>query len=966
MDGSHLIGRDSELASFDEVLDALEANEAGLLEVRGEPGIGKTSLLDELGNRARERNFIQVGARAAQFEHDVPFSVFVEAIDAYVSSQNQRTWDRLTEAQMAELGRVFPGLSEYGDPASVALDAERSRTYAAVRSLLETLAARRPLVLILDDVQWADEASLELIAHLARRPPKARVLIAVAHRPGEAPDLLTEAIHEGDRSGTLRTLEVEPLTAAAVTEFLGSSAGPKERDRLLRESGGNPFYLEQLQRGGPTADTALGLENAELEATVYEAPPAVTRSLERELRGLAPATRALIEGAAVAGDPFRLEIATVAAELSEADALAALDDLIEVDLVRTTEAPRRFRFRHPIVRKAVYASARPGWRLGAHTRIRDALTAEGAPATEVAHHVEQAAQPGDEAAVALLLAAGHEASQRAPAAAVHWFGAALELMPPEQMMERLMTLGVMARSLTAVGRLAEAEEVIFDLISMLPPGTEGRLQAVSGCASLRFALGRAEEARSLLLETLEATPEEDTTSRAMLDIALATLGSFSNDFEEIDRRARGALELVEGGSVPALESVATSLLAASAMRHADTGRAAELNDRASGLLEKLTPEEIQGSLEAMMWLCANEFFLERTRSSIGRSEWALDLARQTGQAHLLPVLMMSKNWSLNWLGRLAEAREAWEEMLELALVTGNIEFQAWAYAGLTEATTLLGELKTANQIGDRSREASMKAAGEQVSAYARMFPAHALIESGDPERGRAEILEACGGPELERVEPAFKGREWLNLTRAAIALGEIDEADTHAGRAEESASELELHGRNAWALTARAQVQLARGDAPGSADTALRAAAEAASSSAPIDAGRARLIAGEAFAADGDEARAIEELTLATADFAGCGAKLLEGAAAKQLRGLGQRVSRGGRHQGSATGSNELSPREREIAELVAEGRKNREIAATLFLSEKTVENHLSKVYAKLGISGRAAVGSRLASGKPD
>ena len=152
-------------------------------------------------------------------------------------------------------------------------------------------------------------------------------------------------------------------------------------------------------------------------------------SLAEELGSLAELERALLNGAAVAGEPFEPDLAAAVGELSLDDGLAALDALLARDLLRPTTVPRRFRFRHPLVRRAVYDSAPAGWRLRAHARAVSELEARGAAPTELAHHVERSAARGDEQAIAQLTAAGADAAPRAPAAAARWFEAALRLLP---------------------------------------------------------------------------------------------------------------------------------------------------------------------------------------------------------------------------------------------------------------------------------------------------------------------------------------------------------------------------------------------------------------------------------------------------------------------------------------------------------------------------------------------------------
>ena len=184
---------------------------------------------------------------------------------------------------------------------------------------------------------------------------------------------------------------------------------------------------------------------------------------------LTEGTRLVIQGAAVAGDPFEPELAAAAAATDEPSAMDALDELLSVDLVRPTDVPRRFRFRHPLVRRAVYESTPGGWRLSAHERTAAALAERGAPVAARAHHVELSARPGDAAAVAVLREAGEAAAQRAPATAARWFDGALRLIsdsaPAEERVELLLAR---AGSLAATGHFAESHAALLESIAVVP------------------------------------------------------------------------------------------------------------------------------------------------------------------------------------------------------------------------------------------------------------------------------------------------------------------------------------------------------------------------------------------------------------------------------------------------------------------------------------------------------------------
>ena len=360
----HVVGRAEELGALDDAVAALDGGEPGALLLVGAPGIGKTRLLAELAARADERGYIVLRGSASELERDLPFWVFVDALDEYVAGLDPRRLASLEPDVGAELARVLPSLSEFARPAEPALQDERYRAHRAVRDLLERLAATKPLVLVLDDVHWADSASVELLGALLRRPPAAAVLLALGARPRQLPDRLARALERA-----------APLGCAHPSGARG--AGARRRPtasgrRGRRRAGREPVRGERRQPVLPRAAGADAPDRAERrgrrawqESTCRPRwPPRWPRSSSL----LSAPARGLLEGAAVAGDPFEPELASAAAAMAEEAATEALDELLATELVRPTGVPRRFRFRHPLVRRAVYDSAPGGWALGAHER----------------------------------------------------------------------------------------------------------------------------------------------------------------------------------------------------------------------------------------------------------------------------------------------------------------------------------------------------------------------------------------------------------------------------------------------------------------------------------------------------------------------------------------------------------------------------------------------------------------------
>jgi predicted ATPase len=278
---------------------------------------------------------------------------------------------------------------------------------------------------------------------------------------------------------------------------------------LYARAGGNPFYLEQLARvPGDASPRARGDEDASV-------PAVVAAALAAELATLSSEAHRMLDGAAVTGDPFDPGLAADVADLPEREAFDALDELLARTLVRPVGAPRRFAFRHPVVRHAVYVAAPAGWRLGAHARAAAALARRGADTVQRAHHVEQAASPGDGEAVALLVAAGREARSHAPATAARFHAAALRLLPDvaEQRERRTELHVLLADARSAAGDSAGARETLLDALRTAEagpasgPGADpSRLAITVGLANAEWWLGHNESARRRLQVALAELP----------------------------------------------------------------------------------------------------------------------------------------------------------------------------------------------------------------------------------------------------------------------------------------------------------------------------------------------------------------------------------------------------------------------------------------------------------------------------
>jgi len=464
-----VVGRAAELQVFERALGLVDAGAWRAIGVLGEPGIGKSTLIAELGCLAAARGHLVLAGRVAELERDIPFGMWVDALDGHVSRDGAAALVGMADDQLAELAVALPAVRRVAGVAP-AVVVERHRVARAMRGLLERLAGACPVTILLDDSQWADPASADVIALLLHRPPAGAVLLALAARTGRAPTL-EGALERASRDRSADVLELGPLSREAADALLPASLGRGARARVHRESGGNPLYLEALVRAELTAPPAAA------RAGAPGVPRAVTVALAGEIAALGPRAQVLAQGAAVAGDPFDPSVAASAAGIGEEAALSALDELLAADVVRGTDRPRRFRFRHPLVRRAVYETAGGGWRLAAHARAAEELTTRGAPPAERAHHVERAAQPGDLPAVELLAAAADDTAPVAPATAAGWYEAALRLLPgtDEHAHRRRALLRGQGLALVSAGRPADASEVFGRLLAILPAAAAERV-----------------------------------------------------------------------------------------------------------------------------------------------------------------------------------------------------------------------------------------------------------------------------------------------------------------------------------------------------------------------------------------------------------------------------------------------------------------------------------------------------------
>lgn len=954
-----LVGRETAQAEIDDTIRALPNGPATVLSLSGEPGIGKTRLLGELAARADAHGHLVLEGRAAEFETDAPFAVFVDALDDYLAGAGTRVLEALAPAAQAHLASVFPAVPSPAGVSATPLQAERYRVHRAVRSLLDALAVTAPLVLVLDDLHWADPASAELVEHLIDHPPLGHVLIATGYRPAQLGARTRAGLHRAAADGRIHAVEVPPLSRPEAEELVGTDVDPHGMDALYAESGGNPFYLLELARRPHRSAPGAGPSG--------EVPAAVLASIDREIAALPDAVRLLAQGGAVAGDPFGLDDAVTAAGITTEDALAMIDALLSVGLTASTDVPRRFRFRHPIVRRAVYESAGGGWRIGAHRRLADALREQGAAPTRLAHHVAIAAEPGDDAAIAVLAAAGGATMAHAPAIAASRFESALGLLPAADP-RRPELLVPLATALGAAGRFADCRARIDEALTLLPPQAAGaRTGLTAFCAAIEHLMGEHASAHARLVAELDALPRQAPVEAATLLVQLAADALWRSDWVAMADWADRACQTARTAQATAVEAQGLGLLAWADFGVGRIRPALDALTRAETMVDDTPDRELVKEFGATFYLARAGFMLERFESAVRYAERGLAMGRAAGRDELFISLLTARSAGLRMLGRLDEAMADDQEAVESAQLVGHEQVLALALLDRIASAIAAGNLELALAAGEEAHHLTNRLGRSPASVVVGFLFGEALLAAGDANRSVAVALDGLGDPDVTSFAVPGRCNTWSLLARAEVARGRFDEAEEWLGRLDALLPFIEPLALPVWQTEhARASLLLAAGDADGAARAALLAVEAADRIHARIEAGRARTLAGRALGLVGRRDEAIARLEEACRALGSCGARRYHDEAARELRRLGVRVGRGGRRAAGDSGLTQLSGREREIAEMVADGLTNKEIGEALFISTRTVERHLSHIFDKLGLASRTQLSSVVAGARED
>ncbi|MFI1657149.1 AAA family ATPase [Streptomyces sp. NPDC020472] len=993
-DRAPFAGRERELARLD-ALSSARADGTGpaAVDVTGEPGIGKSRLLTEFAVRARGRGATVLHGRAGSAPgDDTPFQPFVDAL----ADLDPR--DHATAPDLAGLAELVEGA-------------------APVRRIATALGriAAPGLVLVLDDLHGADAASVALVDHLLRHPPRAPVLLVLARRERQTPPALASALARADDAGTLTRLTLRPLTPEECAQGPGAGLPPEQARDLHAASGGNPLYhralaLTRTHRGGTSGPAPMAAlldelaplgrtERSLVEATAVLGPratPELLATVTREDTGAAPwpvlrpgaggdAGRPAEEGADGAPRPSHRPgpddagcpspcgvpgaVPRPSAPRGAVDAApwppvpaavgAALRELVRRDLVRAEPAGRVLALRHPALSELLLGTLDPWRRRELHRRAAAALAAVGAPVTERAPHLVRAATVWDPATAAELVEAAERVTAADPSRAADWLGAVLDLLPdaPEHHGTRRELTLERAGALGSAGRVAESRDLLHRLIDEGrgeegAEGAEPRTSAVLLCAFMERHLGRYPEADALLRRELARTPGPRPDLRTRLVVEWGCRALFAARYPEVRHVVAETLDATRRRHDDAGTAEVLTLAALGEAYEGGTAAARAHAAEAAALTDSFTDGRLADHPESLVRLGWSEAFLERYGTAERHAARGIAMARRAGRPFALSQLLLCSAYVHLLTGRVGTALDQAEEALAVARVLGGAELVGFSRA--IRATVLLH----ARPLGDPDVPAAAEEAAATVgtaegwwATQARCMLAHAVPLDQDPHRVREVLLRSGGDRDLSRLQPSLRPGYLEVLTGAALAAGDLPEAERVARRALAEAESLGLPVQRSAARRAWGRVLARRGEPAAAARAFTEAAADGARSGAVLREAQGLLLAAPQLQASGDAEQAAGAWRGGRRLAAEAGARLLVDLADRTRPGPPRDEGTGGRLA-------VLTPREREISTLVAEGLTNQAVADRLCLSPRTVESHVARVYRKTGVETRAGLAS--------
>ncbi len=903
-----LLGRQRELAVLDRLLDTARDSHGAVLVVHGEPGVGKTALLEYAIEAGDDFRVVRTAGVEGEIELDY---AALQQLCAPLLEFNER----LPDPQRDALGVAF-GLNGGGQPPAPFL------VGLAVLGLLSEAAEQQPLLCVVDDAQWLDGASARALAFVARRLLAERIALAFATRDVDSalvrfPQIRVEPLGRRDARALLESVLAARLDEAVL-------------ERIVAETGGNPLALLELPRGLTPAQLAggFGLPSALPLSTGIE------QSFTRRLARLPRDSRRLLLLAAAepVGDlallwraAQQLGIPETAADAAQSEGLLALDGSVV--------------FRHPLVRSAVYGAAGPDERRDAHCALADATDPQIDPDRRAWHRAQAASEPDEELAGELERSAAQAQARGGLAAAAAFLERATALTPALDRRAR--------RALAAAQTKFQAGE-LDDALSLLSLAETGALDDLERArvallrAQTAFVATRGSNAPPLLLEAAQRLATLDPTLARETYLDALSAAMFAGRFAGPGGSAREVAQAASAAPRPHAPRGSDLLLDALAALFSDTYESAVPILRRA----QVAFGTDESAIEQLRWLWLATIASVQLWDDAGwetLSERHVRLARRTGALGDLPLALTQRVYMHLLAGELREA--AWL-VDEIDAATDAIGSTLAPYGKVGLAVLRGREVEAVDLISRTRTEVTRR--GEGIGASVVDW-AEAVLYNG-----LARYEDACSAALRVVDQPDLNPSTWVmpEMIEAAVRAGTPElAAETQRRLVERS----RVSGTD-WVLglTARSEALLVEDQR---AEALYMDAIERLGRTRiRTDLARAHLLYGEWLRRQRRRIDARGQLRTAHDLFADFGMEAFAERARVELEATGEHARRR-----TVDTLGQLTPQEAQISRLVAEGNTNREIAAQLFISPSTVEYHLRKVFRKLGVRSRTQLASRVA-----
>ena len=931
-----LLEREHEVDRVETALRHASKRAGRAVVIEGAAGLGKSRLLELVGARASELGFRVLGARGTELEQGFPFGVVRQLFERTLLATEEKERERWMVGAAALGGEVLAGAPIAIPGAALATPAD-DPTYAwqhGLYWLAANISSDSPLALVVDDLQWCDALSAKTLAFIARRLEGQALALILATRPLDPAALPDTATLAADPDAAL--VRLSPLTEESVRSMIASRLADEPDRRFteacIRVTGGNPLLVGELlseaaARGlDPTAENASDVESI-VPRGVSNAVLLRIARLDREAGSLARALSTLGDGAQV-GDAGQL------AGLTPAGVEAGMASLVSAGVI---ESGGSVRFVHPILRAAIYEDLSPAERERLHCAASKILEERGAPVEQVAAHVMHTEPGADAVAVGLLRDAAREALALGDAtrAATLLTRAVQEPPPIDERPALVLELGL-AR---ARAGLPDAIAPLAEVVEHSPRETDIVSAAIELSGILFFA-GRAPEAAAILRRAKERLPPT-ASGRERLEVALLGASYTSVSARREADAAIAALRDPGGPARGVLEATTLATLAMDELMYLrSAAKAADLASRS--LAAGLPSEPHRGEAWAIVGLAVLAA-TDQLDAALGGTDEILARARERGAAATVANICALRAFINARRGDLIAAQGDAEAAIELGRDLLGVEFVVLAVSSAVlvgldrdETPESLRRLIDNGGIGY----------DDQFSPSSQLRYASGVLRAADRNhQGAIDELIDCG-----MEHPALGGENPAVLPWRSAAALSLAELGRHAEAGELAADEVrraEAFGApRALGVALRAQALVG----PGSArtDVLRRAQTVLETSGARLELARVLADLGATLRAAGERTSARGPLLEALALSTRCGAPALERRVRSELASIGIRPRTVAR-----SGADSLTPSELRVAQLAADGGTNREIAQTLFVTEKTVETHLGRAFRKLDISSR-------------